>query len=326
MSLRDSRSWLQRWNAYWFPTTTTLNLGGARIMAVAAELFWFFPSLSHQIALATKNTHFVDPQPLIRLITAVVPREAVFTPTVLTLMSWVVWLAGCAALIGLWTRAALFVLALGEWILVSHAYSYGDVHHNQALFSIFLLALAFSPAGESLSVDALLRRRRAGARAPTGEPVSDMAMWPLKLAHVLLALTYFETGISKILAGGLRWMNGYTLQISVMSDAIPGNLPVGIWLAQHHRLCIVLSVFTILFETLYFLSLFLPRVAPFFFFGGILFHINLYLTGGHPFFPHIVMNAMLLVFLDSRWFPALVRRLQTDMSRSGASQEAGQTP
>ena len=326
MSIRDPRRWLERWNAYWFPTTTTLNLAGARIFAVAAELVWFFPSLRYHIELATKNTHFVDPQPIIRLITAFVPREAVFTPFGLTVMSWVMWLAGCAALVGSWTRSALFVLALGEWVFVSHAYSYGDVHHNQALFAIFLLTLAFSPAGESLSIDALLRRRRGGRGAAAGEPVSDLAMWPLKLAHVLLALTYFSTGFTKLLVGGLRWMNGYTLQISVMSDAIPGNLPLGIWLAQHHTLCIVLSVFTILFETFYFVSLFLPRVAPVFFLGGVFFHIGLYLTGGHPFFQHIVMNAMLLLFLDPHWFPALVRRFQAAVSGAGAGQEAGETP
>ena len=45
-------------------------------------------------------------------------------------------------------------------------------------------------------------------------------MWPLKLAHVVLAMTYFSTGITKLLAGGLAWMNGYTLQTYVFIDGI----------------------------------------------------------------------------------------------------------
>jgi vitamin K-dependent gamma-carboxylase-like protein len=290
---------------------------------VAFELFWFFPSLQYQIHLAEKNQHFVDPQPLIRLLTAVAPRHVLFTAGNLTILSWVMWLAGWAALVGFRTRTALFLLALGEWVFVSHAYSYGDVHHNQALFAIFLLALAFSPAGESLSIDALLRRRQARSQGAAVEaPRSDLAMWPLKLAHVLLALTYFSTGFTKLLVGGFRWMNGYTLQISVMSDAIPGNLPLGIWLAQHHTLCIVLSVFTLLFETFYFVSLLMPRIAPLFFLGGVFFHIGLYLTGGHPFFQHIVMNAMLLLFLDPDWFPALVYRVRSAAAGRGTRREA----
>jgi len=293
---------------------------------VAFELFWFFPSLQYQINLTNKNQHFVDPQPVIRVLTTLAPREVLFTPLNLTILSWVMWLAGWAALVGFRTRTALFLLALGEWVFVSHAYSYGDVHHNQALFAIFLLALAFSPAGESLSVDALLRRRRAPAPGGAVEaPRSDLAMWPLKLAHVLLALTYFSTGATKLLVGGFRWMNGYTLQISVMSDAIPGNIPLGIWLAQHHTLCIVLSVFTILFETFYFVSLLVPRIAPLFFLGGVFFHIGLYLTGGHPFFQHIVMNAMLLLFLDPDWFPALVHRVRSAVGRR-AGQAAPEAP
>ena len=68
------------WNAYWFPTTTTLNLAGARIVAVAAQVFWLFPSLDHQINLATKNSAFIDPQPLIRAIDAIVPPGTDINP------------------------------------------------------------------------------------------------------------------------------------------------------------------------------------------------------------------------------------------------------
>ena len=43
------------------------------------------------------------------------------------------------------------------------------------------------------------------------------------------------------------------------------------WLAHQHPLCIVLSIGTILFETFFFVSLFLPRLAPLFFAGGCSF-------------------------------------------------------
>ena len=42
---------------------------------------------------------------------------------------------------------------------------------------------------------------------------------PLKLVHVLLAIAYFSTGFSKIVYGGLQWMNGYTLQSYIFMDA-----------------------------------------------------------------------------------------------------------
>jgi uncharacterized membrane protein YphA (DoxX/SURF4 family) len=276
-------------------------------------MLWFFPRLDYQINLAVHNSSFQSPQPLIRLVTAIVPRHVLFTPQGLTAVYWVTMAAGLLAVIGLLTRPALFVYALGYAFFVSHAYSYADVHHREALYAMFVLALAFAPAGDRLSVDALLRRRRAERAGPAAarDDRTDLAMWPLRFLHVLLAMTYFSTGITKLLSGGLRWMNGYTLQNAIFSDAINRGIPLGIWLSHQHTLCILMSIGTILFETLFFVSLFVPRLAPYFFAGGLLFHIGLFVTSGHPFFEHMLLNATLLLFNDPDWFPALWRRLAT---------------
>lgn len=312
------RRWIDRWNAYWFPRTTTLPLSVSRIIAVAAQLLWFFPSLHEHVNLLEKNSEFIEPQLLIRGISAIVPREVFFTPSVFTALYCITALAGIAALVGLFTRTSVFVFALGTWIFIAHLYSYGDRHHNEALFAIFLMSLAFAPSGESLSLDALIRRRRGRSAAGTtaGPERTETAMWPLNLAHVLLAMTYFSTGATKLLSGGLAWMNGYTLQGYTFGDAINREIPLGIWLAQQHTLAIVLSVFTILFETFFFLSLVLPWTAPFFFLGGILFHTGLYLTAGHDFYQHIVMNFMLLLTITPDWWrDRLNRALDPFLSR-----------
>lgn len=311
------KRWIDRWNAFWFPTTSTVSLAVARIIAVAAQLFWFFPSLHYHLNLLEKNSAFVDPQPLIRAITALVPREVFFTRPIFTAISWATVVAGVMALIGFFTRTSLFLLALGVSFIVSHGYSYGDVHHPEALFAIFLMTLALAPSGDTLSVDALIRRRRAGRASRSTEESQqvDTALWPLKLAWVLLAMTYFSTGITKLLAGGLSWMNGYTLQIYTFGDALASGMPLGVWLAGHHTLCIVLAVFTILFETFFFVSLFLPRLAPLFFLAGVSFHVALYLTTAQPFFPHITLLSILLVCLQPEWWRAWVNKLEGYLSR-----------
>jgi hypothetical protein len=311
------RRWIDRWNAFWFPTTTTRSLAVARIIAVAAQLFWFFPSLQYQLNLLERNTAFEDAQPLIRAITAVVPRDVFFTRPVFITIYWIIVVAGILALVGLFTRTSMFVFALGIWFLVSHAYSYADVHHPEALFAIFLMTLALAPSGGSLSVDALIRRRRVGpARgSPEASQRVDTALWPLKLAWVLLAMTYFSTGASKLLSGGLSWMNGYTLQIYTFGDALESGRASGIWLAGHHTLCIILAVMTILFETFFFLSLFVPRAAPLFFLAGIFFHLGLYVTTAQPFYQHMTLLFILLVCLDSGWWRAWADKLHPYLSR-----------
>ena len=94
-----------------------------------------------------------------------------------------------------------------------------------------------------------------------------------------------------------------------MRSAVPRTHRLGLWMAQQHTLCIFVSIATILFETFFFVSLFLPRLAPFFFAGGVFFHLMLYLTSGHPFFEHMPSNATLLSCYDPVRFDALWQRI-----------------
>ena len=308
--------WVDRWNAYWFPETTTLPLSISRIIVVATQLVFFFPSLDKHLDLLEKHADFINPQLFISAIAAVFPRAEYFTPSNFTALYWITFIAGIAALVGLFTRTSVFVFALGIWIFITHEYSYDDRHHTEALFCIFLLLLAFSPSGERLTLDAFIRRRRGRAVAAT----TDTAMWPLKLVHVLLALTYFSTGMSKLVAGwlaGISWMNGYTLQLYTFNDALNRGIPFGVWLSQQHGLAIALSVFTILFEVFFFLSLVFPWTAPFFFLGGIFFHLGLYLAGGHDFYQHMVLLFLLLLFVAPPWWQRWMDRI------AGAIRPAG---
>jgi uncharacterized membrane protein YphA (DoxX/SURF4 family) len=294
------KRWIDHWNGYWFPKTTTLNLSICRIIVVATQLLWFSPSIEHHIHLLEKNPEFINPQLFIRLVAAIVSREAFFTPASFTVLYWITIVAGVTSLVGFFARTSLFVFALGNWIFIAHVYSYAEIHHPEAIFCMFLMFLAFSPSGGSLSVDALIRRYR-DHRAHDQEKLSqrvETAIWPLKLVHVLLALTYFSTGLAKISYGGFQWMNGYTLQNYILLDAVRRDIPIGIWMAQQHTLCILLSVFTVLFELFFFLSLIVCRTTPYFLIGGIFFHIGLYLFAGHDFFQHIILLLLLLIFLD----------------------------
>ncbi len=308
------KRWIDLWNAYWFPLTTTKSLSLSRIIAVAAQLFWFFPKLQWNLNLAAKNPEFTDPQPMIRLIAALFPREVFFTPGVISAIYTITAISGALALVGLFTRTSLFVFAMGIWFFVSHQYSYADIHHPEAVFCIVLLALAFAPSGGSYSLDAFIRRNRAHRAGKPAEAMVeaekvDTAMWPLKLGHVLLAMTYFSTGATKMIDGGLRWMNGYTLQMYTFGDAVARDIPLGIWIGQHYWVAVFLSIFTIAFELGFFLSLFFPRVAPLFFITGIFFQIGLDLSAGHGFYQHIVLLTLLLLFVDNHWQRTLWQKL-----------------
>jgi uncharacterized membrane protein YphA (DoxX/SURF4 family) len=322
------KRWIERWDAYWFPETTTRELALSRIIVVGTQLLLFSPSLEKHINFLTKNSDFIDPQLLISAIAAVFPRNVWFTPSAFTTLYWVTFAAGLLTLVGLFTRPAAFVFALANWFFIAHEYSYGDRHHGEALFCILLMCYAFSPSGDSYSIDALLRRwraRRAGLLAEVPRKV-DTAMWPLKFTHVLLAMTYFSTGMSKLIAGGASWMNGYTLQLYTFNDALNRGMPFGIWLAQQHTLAIALSIFTILFETFFFVSVILPWTAPLFFISGIFFHFSLYLAGGHDFFQHIVLLFVLLICLAPTWWRAWLNKYVAVLPSRWRRTEQAQQP
>ncbi len=323
------KRWIERWDAYWFPRTTTRNLALSRILVVAGQLLLFPPVLEKQINLLSKNSDFIDPQLIISGIAAVVPREVLFTPSSFTVLYWVTFVAGLFTLVGLFTRPSAFVFALLNWVFIAHEYSYGDRHHGEALYLILLMCYAFSPSGDSYSVDALLRRWRARrAGKPVEEPrVVDTAMWPLKFTHVLLAMTYFSTGVSKLIAGGgLTWMNGYTLQLYTFNDALNRGMPFGVWLAQQHTLAIALSIFTILFETFFFVSVLLPWTMPLFFIGGLFFHFSLYMAGGHDFFQHMALLFVLLLFLAPAWWRVWLNKYLALLPAWWRGQEQAQQP
>jgi uncharacterized membrane protein YphA (DoxX/SURF4 family) len=297
------KRWIDRWDAYWFPEATPLYLCMSRIMVVGMQLLLFLPSLDKHFDLLDKNPDFIDPQVIISAIAAVFPRDDYFTHGNFTVVYWVMVAAGILALIGLFTRPSIFVFALLSGIFVAHEYSYGDRHHTEAIWIIFMMCLAFSPSNARLSVDALLRRRRERATGAPPPDTQDSVMWPLKFAHVLLAMTYFSTGASKLIAArGFMWMNGYTLQWYTFGDAMRRGFPFGVWLAQQHGIAVVMSVFTVLFELFFFVSLFLPRWAALFFLSAIFFHIGLYFAAGHDFFQHIALNFTLLVCLTPWWW------------------------
>jgi hypothetical protein len=291
--------WAEWWNRYWFAPAPTVNLAMARILAVATQLFWVFPSLDEQLSRLQANSHFIRPQLLIRLVAAIFPRDAWFTPASITAIYWLTVAAGALALVGLFTRPAMLALALGVWFLVAHRFSYGDVHHSEAMFAFFIMSLALAPSGDDLSVDAW-RRRRAGR--PPAE-MSPFARWPFALAHLLLAMVYFSTGITKLIFGGLQWVNGYTLQSRTLMDALARDIPLGIWFAQQHTLAILLSIGTVIFELGFCLSLFLPRWKTLFFAAALAFHVGLHLVGGHGFFGHMAVVLILLLCYDPPWLP-----------------------
>ena len=105
------------------------------------------------------------------------------------------------ACIGLLSRLSAGVAcALGAYLLVL-THSFYKINHSDGLLVLAMLVLAFSRAGDALSIDALLRRRNASPPAASGEYT-----WPFQAIRLAWVCLFFGSGISKLLVGGLDWM------------------------------------------------------------------------------------------------------------------------
>jgi len=165
--------------------------------------------------------------------------------------------------------------------------------------------------GSVLSVDRLISRLRfvqkrkkfVSFQALRGR--SRFASWPLLLIQCMFALIYFSATKHKLLTGGIDWVNGFTMQYYLIQDGLRWGKELGVFLGQHHILCVILSWFTIIFEGTFFLVLFFPALAILYVLLGFALHMGIYITMNAPFFQYLTIYIVFLPWI--RWPKGLVR-------------------
>jgi len=315
---------LNWWIRYWFSPAPLFNLGVCRIAIVGFQLTNL--SLITPHALFSRLTQHPDalynPPIFFRILT--LPFGWHFRPSfeILEIIFWATLVAGFLALIGLKTNISLMSFALGYFFIHSFMYSFGEIHHPDALMVLVNFALAVSPVGQSLSIDDFWRRIRQARKEKRFtlfnilEEKSYLAKWSLLLIQWLLVLSYTSSFISKITRGGFEWANGFTLQYVLIQDGLRWNSDLALWLGQHHTLCWLLQWATLFFQGTFFLVMFIPMAAWIYLPIGITFHTVIYVTMTAPFFEWVTLyvafipwerfirwvsqNKMMIKFIGSR--------------------------
>ncbi len=282
----------ERWEAFFFEPVAPARLAVLRIVLITLQALLFTKPLADHLDLIRFNDSFVNPEPLMRLLTMVVPESVVRTEGVLTAVYYGAWVPALLAVLGVVARPMVALYALSQWFLVLHRYSYGEKHHPEALFLLVLLLLSLTPCDRALSISAW-RKRRQGRHA---ELNTTDGMWVLRTGMVLLSTAYFMAGLCKMVLGGFAWMKGPTLQGYMLQDAVRWDLPVGLWLCRQSEMCTVSSVMAVGFELFFPVILFVPRLAPVFLLMGASFHTGVYITQAAPFFQFIALYLMWVPF------------------------------
>lgn len=122
------------------------------------------------------------------------PLVEVVDPRLALAAYLVVVLAAALTTVGLWTRWASAVLALG--IVALHHRNALILHGGDSVIRLGAIYLAVAPSGAAFSLDA---RRR-------GTPPEPVSQWPRRLIQFNMALIYFTSTWGKYF--GTYWKNG----------------------------------------------------------------------------------------------------------------------
>lgn len=293
----------RRLGCHWFAPASLLDLAMVRIVVVATELVSLLvpgpSSLGRQLWLSHAPAPTFMPFPALKVL--MLPFGWGARPGPMFLHA--VWIGalvfGILALIGLSWRLALALFAAASTLLIAHAYSYGEMHHGQALLVIALWVLCFAPSGAALSVDALLDRRRRARRSvrveAPGADSSPFARWPLRLIQWLLVLAYLSAAISKLTMGGLDWLNGYTLAYYFVQDGMIHRDGLALFVARFPAVCALLAAGALLFELTFAVAVLRPRLAWVYVIAGTVMHTTIFVLQHAVFFQFI---ALYIVFLE----------------------------
>ena len=190
-------------------------------------------------------------------------------------------------MIGFLTRFSSFMSFILALLLLGYPNNFGAAYNSNNLFLVTLFVLIFSNAGHSLSVDNLLKNRKAYNE--NNKLFMCWSLWTIKLITSLTCLFYFTSGLQKLRLSGLDWVFSDQMAISFMHL----GHPVGLFLSQLSIFSIVVAFLGLFTQICSFLPIFLPRLTLLFFFLFCLFHIIIDVTFG----THFVNHWTVLVFL-----------------------------
>lgn len=143
------------------------------------------------------------------------------------------------ALVGLGYRFVAPVAALLKLYIAWIPQGSGKINHGGLLYTLVLVVIAFSPAADAWSLDAVIRRLR-------GRPRAERRMeytWPIRFIALMVVTMYGAAGLSKLIHSGLGWALSDNLRNLLLWHHFITKPPtmLGVFLADYPTLCRALA-------------------------------------------------------------------------------------
>jgi hypothetical protein len=288
-----------RWYHFWFEAVPADNLGLCRMILFGSVFLyyvltpWFSPSwgyLQEFSSWGSVSRVFWKPVWLISIL-----HLAPASPQVLEAIQ-LAWRAALLfSCVGLLTRISTFASFALSIYLIGLPASFGGYHHPELVLIFSFLIMAISRCGDAWSVDARIRKARAGGwmpPAPSGEYT-----WPVRMIWFVLVLIYFAAGLSKVRHAGFEWIASDTLRHYLianqyhvaMADPLTSlGQTIGHWVIIPR----LLAALTMFLELASPIALFRPRFRWVLVPGLIVMHVGIAAVLGAIFFQIVLCQLM----------------------------------
>jgi hypothetical protein len=270
------------WRAFWFAPASPVNLAACRLLFFAALAVLYAPVDLHAWG-DVAPVFWRPPWSFAVLGLPVLPTAH------LRILAWTWKLALVTASLGLATRVSTALAFLLGFYLLGLPNGFGKIHHYDAIVVFTLAVLALARCGDALSLD------RALARAPRNPAPSGEYTWPIRMVWLVMALSFFGAGTSKLHTSGPAWIFSDNLATFMLQaqygygNAVPLTA-VGVVLASHRWLCRTLAAATIAVEIGYPLALVSRRARAIVVPGALLMQIGIRVVIGPSFVAWMLCN------------------------------------
>jgi hypothetical protein len=266
------------WNRFWFAPSPAWPLGCCRALFFGMLAVWMLP---HDFsAWGGYSRVFWMPIWLFRVTGA--------RPLPVDALAWVqlVWKVSLVlSAIGLLTRPAMLVAAVGGTYLMGLPHNFGQTQHFDTLVVLTLWALALSHAGDAWAVDPVWK----GQARPEGTAlVSPEYTWPIRFVWVAMALIFGAAGIAKVRHSGASWIFSDSFRLLLLRQQyhISDGDPLTTWgvlVAAHPWLTHAMAATALSVELFFPLVLFSRRARAVLVPAGLGFLVGIRLLMGPTF-------------------------------------------
>ncbi len=233
---------LSKLDRLWRTPVPATRLAMLRWLVGGFALVYCTVRVVHLTRYVSFRPSLFDPIGVVSFLSEPAASWVVYATVAATLVSGVAFTAGYR-----FRFSGPIFAALLLWV-TTYRNSWGMVFHTENLMVMHVLALAFSPAADALSLDA----KREGF-ASNGECHGRYG-WAINLASWITVLAYIIAGIAKMNNSGSAWLTDDILRNYIAYDNLRKLLlgdiysPLGAWLVQFGWMFPPLAVATMIFE------------------------------------------------------------------------------